>query len=263
MKTRPQFLPLFTLLLLFFVLLLTACDSGSDTPPNTVPPTEEGISNSTDNRSDAEPTMVLANATVAPQNTETPEQYPTAETEPQSTKPVESTESVQSTELVDSTATAEATEAPELIATPEVRAFVTPKSRTQWRAGSGELFIRFDNGIKNFQYYLYVPEDWYGIFEMRQDTEDMVSFSYIGNPEMKQEVFRVQAFPEQIWNEKKAAGDPGVEFYALRNVKFAYYATSENPFEGEDAEIFQSMIDDIPEIISDELKIVSRRFNKE
>lgn len=274
MKTRPQFWPIFTLLSLFLILLITACDSGSDTPqtPNTVPPTEEVISNNPDESSDAQPTIALANATVVPQNTETPEQYPTAETAPQPTETVDSSESVDSSdssesvdssEVVEEAATAEATEAPELIATPEVKAFVTPKARTQWRAGSGELFIRFDNGVKNFQYYLYVPEDWYGIFEMRQDTEDIVSFSYIGNPEMKQEVFRVQAFPEHIWAEKKAAGDKGIEFHTLRNVQFAYYPASENPFEGEDAEAFQSMIDDIPEIISNELEIVSRRFNKE
>ncbi len=269
MKIRPQFWSFFTILLLFFVLLLTACNSGSEVPPTAETQTEEVISNDIDEQSDTKPTIVLTNPTVVPQNTEIPEEYPTAGTAPEPTEVINSAESDESTEIADSTesveltTTPEAAEIPEASPTPELKPFVTPKARTQWRAGSGEFFIRFDNGVKNFQYYLYVPEDWYGVFEMRQDTEDMVSFSYIGNPELKQEVFRVQAFPEHIWAEKQAAGDEGIEFHTLRNVKFAYYPTTENPFEEEDAEIFQSMIDDIPEIINEELEIVSRRFNKE
>ena len=97
---------------------------------------------------------------------------------------------------------------------------------------------------------------------MRQDTDDIFLFNYIGDPDKKQEVFRVHAFPEHIWAPKKAAGDEGIEFHSLRNVTFVYYLTSENPFSDEEGELFQQMIDDVPQIISEELEIVSRRFNK-
>ncbi|MGB0385595.1 MAG: hypothetical protein ACPGWR_12295 [Ardenticatenaceae bacterium] len=233
MKRRKTLGSFFTLLL---VLLLTGCSDGSETPEitETVPATEETIS-----EPDTEPTMVLAAPTVAPEKIDNDQEPTTAAV----------------------TATPEAPLAPELTPTPELRVFVTPKSRTQWRAGSGELFIPFENGIKNFQYYLYVPKEWHGFFEMRQDTDDIFLFHYLGEPDKKQEVFRVQAFPEQIWAEKKAAGDEGIQFYSLRNVTFVYYAASENPFSGEEAELFQKMIDDVPQIISEELEIVSRRFN--
>ena len=239
--------------MLLFLLLLTACNNGSEIEEVTVTiPAAEEVISEPNKTSDTEPTVVLAAVTVESKEMDNDQESATAE--PTATAvPIEST---------DSTATPEATPTPQPTATPELRVFVTPKSRTAWRAGSGELFIPFDNGIKNFQYYLYVPEHWYGVFEMRQDTDDAFLFNYIGDPDKKQEVFRVQAFPEHVWASKKAAGDSGIEFHSLRNVTFVYYVTSQNPFSDEEAELFQQMIDDVPQIISEELEIVSRRFNK-
>lgn len=263
MKPPQKLWPLFTLLLIL-ILLLTACNKGAETAEITVTvPAIEETTSEQNNTSDSKPTIVLAaasapNATAAPiENVDS-----TATPNASATASLTATADPIDIESVDSTATPNATPAPPLTATPELRVFVTPKSRTQWRAGSGELFIPFDNGIKNFQYYLYVPEHWYGVFEMRQETDDTFLFNYIGDPDKKQEVFRVQAFPEHIWASKKEAGDEGIEFYSLRNVTFVYYVTSENPFSDEEAELFQQMIDDVPQIISEELEIVSRRFNK-
>ncbi len=242
--------------MLLFLLLLTACNKESEIEEVTVtiPAAEEVISepNKTSD-TDSEPTVVLAAATIGAEEVDNNQEPATYSVPTATAEPIES---------ADSTATPEATPTALPTATPQPRVFVTPKSRTQWRAGSGELFIPFDNGIKNFQYYLYVPEHWYGVFEMRQDTDDAFLFNYIGDPDKKQEVFRVQAFPEQVWAVKKAAGDEGTEFHSLRNVTFVYYLPSENPFSDEEAELFQQMIDDVPQIISEELEIVSRRFNK-
>ncbi len=241
--------------MLLFLLLLTACNKESEIEEVTVTiPAAEEVISEPNKTSDTEPTVVLAAVTVESKKVDNNQEPATYSVPTATAEPIES---------ADSTATPKAPPTPQPTATEQLRVFVTPKSRTQWRAGSGELFIPFDNGIKNFQYYLYVPEHWYGVFEMRQDTDDAFLFNYIGDPDKKQEVFRVQAFPEQVWAVKKAAGDPGIEFYSLRNVTFVYYVTSQNPFSDEEAELFQQMIDDVPEIISEELEIVSRRFNKE
>ena len=233
MKPPQKLWPLFTLLLIL-ILLLTACNKGAETAEITVtvPATEETTSEQ-NNTSDSKPTIVLAAAT-APNTTTTaaPIENVDSTATPNASATAQLTATADPIESVDSTATPNATPTPTTAnASPELRVFVTPKSRTQWRAGSGELFIPFDNGIKNFQYYLYVPEHWYGVFEMRQETDDIFLFNYIGDPDKKQEVFRVQAFPEHIWASKKeAAGDEGIEFYSLRNVTFVYICDLREPF---------------------------------
>ena len=262
MKIRQQFL-----LLLALLLLITGCDSGTTTSvaDRVTPTAEQAATHDVNATIDTEPTEEAQQVSKPSEPTEVPESPD--QTADQTTSPTPETgpasPTAQATPTLEATVPPEPTYPPAVTATPEVQAFVTPKARSQWRAGSGELFIRFDNGIKNFQYYLYVPEEWWGIFEMRQDTEDTFLFNYIGNPNMKKEVFRVNAYPEHVWKEKQANGDPGVEFFSLRGVMFVYYIAQDNPFEGEEAEVFQSMIEDVPEIINEELEIVSRRFNQE
>jgi len=83
MKRRRTLGPFFTLIL---ILLLTACNKGSETEEitETQPATEETTSQ-LNNRSDTKPTMVLAAATVAPEKVDNDQEPATATVAPSAT----------------------------------------------------------------------------------------------------------------------------------------------------------------------------------
>ena len=125
----------------------------------------------------------------------------------------------------------------------------------------GELFVRFKGGIKIFEYYLTVPQNWGGIFEMQQEEEDAILFFYTPEPDLKVEVFRLTALREDIWQQKKAAGETGNQVFEQRGAVFVLNVAEENPFDSEEpeAETFQTMVEDVPELIAETLEIISRR----
>lgn len=141
---------------------------------------------------------------------------------------------------------------------PNVTPSATPKVRDNWRAVSGEFHVNYTNGIKEFQYWLFLPEIWWGVFEARQENETFFHVMYTGNPNGAKEVFYIQAVKEDEWEANKAKGEAGIPIARMRGVVVEYGVIGENPYEGEEAELFQELIDSVQEVI-DTIEIESRQ----
>ena len=85
---------------------------------------------------------------------------------------------------------------------------------------------------------------------MQQSNDEAVSFAYTGSAEGREDVFSIEAMSESAWEEKQKEENAGVGITSDRGVIFVYRVTRENPYQGEEGDTFQSMIDDVPSIIT-------------
>jgi hypothetical protein len=114
----------------------------------------------------------------------------------------------------------------------------------------GFLTVSNQVGAKVFEFNLLLPESWKGIFEMQQANDEAVSFVYTGNADGRKEVFSIEAMSESAWEEKQSEENAGVGITSDRGIVFIYRVTREKPYQGEEGDTFQSMIDSVLSIIA-------------
>lgn len=114
----------------------------------------------------------------------------------------------------------------------------------------GFLTVSNQVGAKVFEFDLLLPESWKGIFEMQQANDEAVSFVYTGNADGREEVFSIEAMSESAWEEKQKEENAGVGITSDRGIVFIYRVTREKPYQGEEGDTFQSMIDSVIGIIA-------------
>jgi hypothetical protein len=114
----------------------------------------------------------------------------------------------------------------------------------------GFLTVSNQVGAKVFEFDLLLPESWQGIFEIQQANDEAVSFVYTGNADGREEVFSIEAMFESAWEEKQSEENAGVGITSDRGVIFIYRVTREKPYQGEEGDTFQSMVDSVLGIIA-------------
>lgn len=94
---------------------------------------------------------------------------------------------------------------------------------------------------------LAVPESWEGRYRLA-DAGDTVVFSYIAHPVITAELFSIKIYPAETWEQKP--DKEGAVISSEKGYVFVYKKSSQNPYQGKDAEKFQNMAKQGDEVIA-------------
>lgn len=105
----------------------------------------------------------------------------------------------------------------------------------------------YENNVYGFS--INIPESWKGKYFV-EEKDNIVSFVYNSNSEMKYEIFSIAVYPIDEWQKiKNEPGFHGTEITSKNGMVFVYSISLDNPYVGGEGEEFQKMAGKVNEII--------------